>query len=199
MTGAADLRWQDSCAMKSRQHGVQRTRNMKAAAEATPDNYALAYAQRRSWVLGSWSYGAILAAGGTAYVIASALTGNDPAIGVGTAVLGGAVALLGWLASAPKRFSRRVPKPAMDVWRAEQAIRINKPAVIAANILMPLILLAMTFLAPRGMAPDVIPITAMLAVWPPLVGALMLRVSKLLVERGEIYDRWLQGRGDGNG
>ncbi len=139
-------------------------------ADAGYDNYALGQAQRRSWVLGSWSYGAIMAASGIAYVLASALTGNDPETGVVMAVLGGAVAGIGWLASAPKRFSRKFPKPSMDVWRAEQAIRTNKCAVIVANVLMPVIVLAITFLAPRGMAPDVIPITAMLAVWPSLVG-----------------------------
>lgn len=171
---------------------------LKAATEATPDNYALAYAQRRTWVLGSWSYGAILAASGTAYVLASAITGNDPETGVFMTVLGGAIAGLGWFASAPKRFSRKIPKPSMDVWRAEQAIRINKPAAIASNVLMAAILLAATFLAPRGMAADVIPITAMLSVWTPLVGALMLRATKLLVERGAIYDRWLQSREPGN-
>ena len=139
-----------------------------------------------------------MAAGGIAYVVASALTSNDPEIGIFMAVLGGGIAGLGWLASAPKRFSRKLPKPAMDVWRAEQAIRTNKPAVIIANALVVPMVLAITFLAPRGMAPDVIPITALLAVWPPLVGALMLRVSKLLVERQSIYERWLQNRGSGN-
>ena len=165
---------------------------------AAYDNYALGYAQRRSWILGSWSYGAILAASGFAYVVASALTGNDPELGISMAVLGVAAAGLGWLASAPKRFSRKLPKPAVDVWRAERAIRTNKPAVIISNILMPVIALAMTFLTPRGTAPDVIPITAMLLAWPAAVGALLLRISKLLEERQAIYERWLQNRGHGN-
>lgn len=172
---------------------------MKATTEATPDNYALAYSQRRAWVLGSWSYGAIMAVSGAAYVLASAVTGNGPETGVIMAFLGAALAGLGWLASAPKRFTRKLPKPAMDVRRAEQAIRTNKPAVIVSNVLMAVILLAATFLAPRGMAPDVIPVTAMLSVWAPLVGALMLRASKLLVERGTIYEGWLLSRGVGNG
>lgn len=172
---------------------------MKAAAEVTQDNYALAYVQRRVWVLSSWSYGVLLAAGGTVYVLASAVTGNDPEVGAGVVLLGGALAALGWLASAPKRFSRKLPKPAREVWRAEQDIRTNKPAVIVANVLGAGIILAITFLTPRGMAPDVIPIAAMLAVWPPLVGALMLRITKLLVERGAIYERWLQSHGVGNG
>ena len=85
----------------------------------------------------------------------------------------------------------------MDVWRAEQAIRINKPAAIVSNILMAVILLAATFLAPRGTAPDVIPISAMLSIWAPLVGALMMQVSKLLSDRQSIYERWLQSRGNG--
>lgn len=149
--------------------------------------------------MSSWSYGAILAAGGIAYVLASAVTGHNPETGVFMAVLGAAIAGLGWLASAPKRFSRNLPKPAKEVWRAQQDIRTNKPAVIVANVLMAAALLALTFLTPNGMAADVLPVTAMLSVWAPLVGALMLRIKKLLVDRGEIYDRWLQSRRDGNG
>lgn len=166
--------------------------------EPSTDNYALAHAQRRTWVIGSWAYGAILSVSGAAYVLASAVTGNDPETGAMMTVLGAAIAVVGWLASAPKRFTRKLPKPAMDVNRAEQAIRINKNVVIFSNILMAVILLAATFLAPRGMAPDVLPITAMLSVWAPLVGTLILRATKLLIERRTIYDRWLQARKRGN-
>jgi cytochrome b len=141
----------------------------------------------------------MIAASGTAYVLASAVTGIDPEIGVGMAILGAVLAGLGWLVSAPKRFTRKLPKPAKDVGRAERAIRKNKPAAIFANILMAVILLAMTFLLPRGLAPDVLPITAALSVWGPLYGALLLRVSKLLAERSTIYERWLQSRGPGKG
>ncbi|MGN7252466.1 hypothetical protein [Arthrobacter sp. SAFR-014] len=162
------------------------------AAEATADNYALAYAQQRSWVMWSWAYGALIAAAGTAYVLASWLTGNNPETGAFMIVLGAALAALGWLASAPKRFSRKLPKPAMDVRRAEQAIRINPGVVVFSNALMAAILLAMTFLTPRGTAPDVIPISAMLSVWAPLVGVGIRRTTTLLKDRGALYDRWME-------
>jgi hypothetical protein len=63
----------------------------------------------------------------------------------------------------------------------------------------PVILRVITVLAPRGTAPDVIPISTALSVWAPLIGALMLRVSKLLVEDGAILERRLQSRGNGSG
>ena len=144
----------------------------KVRPEPTADNYALAHAQRRTWVLASWMYGAIIAASGAAYVLASAVTGNDREIGIGMTIVGAAIAGLGWLASAPKRFTRKIPKPAMDVPRAEQAIRINKGVVVSSNIAMAVIILALAVFAPRGTAPDFIPILAALSGCAPLLGFL---------------------------
>jgi hypothetical protein len=167
---------------------------MKPATEATADNYALGYAQRRSWVMWSWMYGAMLAAAGTAYALASVATGEDPETGVFMTLFGLAAAALGWLVSAPKRFTRNLPKPAMDVPRAEQAIRINKGVVIGSNILMALIVFALAFLTPRGTAPEAIPVLAVLSAWAPLFGVGLLRTTKLLAERGLRYARWLESR-----
>ncbi|WP_309109108.1 hypothetical protein [Arthrobacter sp.] len=172
---------------------------MNAATEAPSDNYALAYAQRRSWVMWSWLYGALIAAAGAAYVLASLMTGNHPETGVIMFFLGAALAALGWLVSAPKRFTGKLPKPVKDVWRAEQAIRSNKYMVTFTNIAMAVILLAVTFLTPRGTASDIVPITAMMSVWAPLIGVGILRTTKLLVNRNTLYDHWLQRRGNGNG
>jgi hypothetical protein len=93
--------------------------------EPSLDNYALAYAQRRVWVFGSWWYGAMIAASGAVHALAAVLMGSDAEIGAVLAPLGVALAGLGWIVSAPKRFTRKPPKPAMDVNRAEQAIRID--------------------------------------------------------------------------
>lgn len=165
--------------------------------EPTADNYALAHAQRRTWVMASWMYGAIIAASGAAYVLASAVAGHDPETGMGMAILGAAMAAVGWLASAPKRFTRKIPKPAMDVARAEQAIRINKGVVVVSNIVMAGGILAAAVFAPRGTAPDVVPILAALAVWAPLLGFLILRTTRFLIERGPRYELWLQDRSPG--
>lgn len=162
--------------------------------EPSADNYALGYAQRRSWVMWSWMYGAVMAAAGAAYALVAMAAGQDPETGTFMALLGLALAALGWLASAPKRFSRKLPKPAMDVPRAEQAIRINRGVVIFSNILMAVIILGLAFGMPRGLAPDVVPVLAMMSVWAPLVGAGILRTRKLLMERGPRYVRWLQSR-----
>jgi hypothetical protein len=167
---------------------------MKTATEATPDNYALGYAQRRSWVMWSWMYGGLLAASGAAYVLAALAAGGDPETGAVMTFLGLSLAAIGWLSSAPQRFSRKLPRPAMDLARAEQAIRTNKGAVIGSNILMAVLILVLAFGSPRGLAPDIVPVLAMLSVWAPLTGAGVLRTTRLLVERGPRYERWLQGR-----
>ena len=159
--------------------------------EPSADNYALAYAQRRSWVMWSWLYGAILAAAGGVHALVSAATGEDPETGAVMAGLGLALAAVGWLVSAPKRFSRKLPKPAPGVLRAEQAIRTNKGAVVVSNIFMPAAVLAAAFGTPRGLAPDVVPVLAMLLVWAPLIGVGLLRTTRLLRERRPRYDRWL--------
>lgn len=158
------------------------------------DNYALGYAQRRTWVMSSWMYGAMIAAAGTVYALVSVATGEDPETGVGMAVLGLALAALGWLVSAPKRFTRKIPKSSMDVARAAQSIRINKGVVIGFNILMAVIILSFAFGMPRGLAPDVVPVLAMMSIWAPLTGVVIMRARKLLMERGPRYERWLQGR-----
>lgn len=163
-------------------------------AEPSADNYALGYAQRRSWVMWSWMYGTVMATAGATHALVALASGSDPEMGVIMTLLGAALAALGWLVSAPKRFSRKLPKPAMDVPRAEQAIRINRGVVIFSNILMAVIILGFAFGTPRGLAPDVVPVLAMMSVWAPLVGVGILRTRKLLAERGPRYERWLQDR-----
>jgi hypothetical protein len=163
-------------------------------AEPSSDNYALAYAQRRSWVMWSWMYGGITAAAGGVYALVALAAGTNPETGVGMLLLGLALAALGWLTSAPKRFSRKDPKPAMDIARAEQAIRINKGVALGSNALMAAIVLGLALATPRGLTPDTLPVLAMLSVWAPLTGAGILRTRRLLMERGARYERWIQSR-----
>lgn len=159
--------------------------------EPSLDNYALAYAQRRVWVFGSWWYGIILATSGAVYALASLLMGSNPETGVVMAFLGLAVAGIGWAVSAPKRFTRRQPKPAMDVHRAEQSIRINRGIVIGSNVMMAAGIVALAFLMTPEAAAEGVPILATLAVWAPMVGVLMLRARTLLIEREPRYLAWL--------
>lgn len=168
-----------------------KTRAAARQIEPTSDNYALGYAQRCAWIFGSWWYGAILAASGAAYVLASTVTGHHPGTGTVMAVLGLAIAGLGWLASAPKRFTRKRPKPALDVHRAEQAIRINPGIAIGSNALMIVILVTLAFATPRGTAPDVVPILVMMSVFAPMAGIALLRVRAFLVNRQARYAHWL--------
>ena len=166
----------------------------KADAEPTADNFAIAYAQRRSWVMWSWLHGAIMAVVGAVYALVSLLLGEDPETGTFMALLGLAIAALGWLVSAPKRFSRKLPKPAMDVPRVEQAIRINRGVVIFSNVLMAALILAAAFGTPKGLSAESLPMLAAMLVFAPLLSVGMVRTKKLLVERGPRYDRWLQNR-----
>lgn len=159
--------------------------------EPSPDNYALGYARRCAWIFGSWWYGAILTASGAAYVLAATATGHHPEVGIVTVAFGLAIASIGWLASAPKRFTRKRPEPALDVYRAEQAIRINPGIVIGSNVLMVVILVALAFATPRGTAPDVVPILVMMSVFAPMMGIALMRIRTFLVNRTARYAHWL--------
>jgi hypothetical protein len=159
--------------------------------EPSIDNYALAYAQRRVWVFGSWWYGAMLAASGAVHALAAVLTGSDPEMGTVMALLGLGLASLGWILSAPKRFTRKLPKPAMDVNRAEQAIRINRGVVIVSNVVMIAVIVALAWIMKPDRAPEGVPVLAMLGVWAPMFGVLTLRARTLLVERQPRYLTWL--------
>ncbi|MET0886073.1 MAG: hypothetical protein ABWX92_06445 [Mycetocola sp.] len=159
--------------------------------EPSLDNYALAYAQRRVWVFGSWWYGIILATSGAMYALASALMGSDPETGVIMAILGLVIAGVGWVVSAPKRFTRKQPKPAMDVNRAEQSIRINRGIVLVSNVVMLAGIVVLAWIMKPEAATEGVPVLAMLAVWAPMCGVLGLRARTLLIERQPRYLTWL--------
>lgn len=159
--------------------------------EPTLDNYALAYAQRRVWVFGSWWYGIILATSGAVHAFASVVMGSDPETGVIMALLGLGIAGVGWAVSAPIRFSRKQPKPAMDVNRAEQSIRINRGVVIGSNVLMAVAIAVLAWIMKPDAAAEGVPVLALLAVWAPMTGVLGLRARRLLIERQPRYLTWL--------
>jgi hypothetical protein len=159
-----------------------------------PWAFALAWAQRRVWVLGSWWYGIIIAASGAVYALAAVLMGSDPETGAIMAVLGLALAGFGWVVSAPMRFSRKPPKPVMDVNRAEHAIRINREVVLVSNGVMVAAIIAPAWIMSPDAAEAGVPILAMLAVWAPMLGVLILRARKLLIQRQARYARWREDR-----
>lgn len=167
-----------------------RSSGVRARPEPSLDNYALAYAQRRIWVFGSWWYGIILATSGAVYALASLLMGSDPETGAGMTLLGLAIAGIGWMVSAPKRFSRKQPKPAMDVNRAEQSIRINRGVVLVSNLVMAAVVVALAWIMEPGAADEGVPVLALLTVWAPMVGVLVLRARTLLIERQPRYLAW---------
>lgn len=163
----------------------------RSAPEPTLDNYALAYAQRRVWVFGSWWFGIILATSGAVHALTSLLMGSNPETGALMALLGLVISGVGWAVSAPKRFTRKQPKPAMDVPRAEQSIRINRGVVIVSNVVMAAGIAALAWMMKPDAAAEGVPVLAMLAVWAPMVGVLGLRARTLLIERQPRYTTWL--------
>lgn len=107
-----------------------------AATLAATDSRAQAfgYGQRQSWVFWAWWYGATLAIPGAVDAGLSGFLGQESDRGIFLTILGAAGSALGWLLTLGVRFSRKTPKPASDIPRVEQSIRIN-PGVIKFSVI----------------------------------------------------------------
>lgn len=109
-------------------------------------------------------------------------------------LLGLVIAGLGWVVSAPSRFTRKIPKPTMNVHRADQAIRINRGVVVVSNVVMAAVIAALAWMMKPEAAPGGVPVLALMAVCAPMLGVLILRARTLLVERQRRYLTWLDVR-----
>ncbi|WP_458781874.1 hypothetical protein [Arthrobacter sp. D3-16] len=152
---------------------------------------AFGYAQRRTWVFFAWWYGAVIAIPGT---VDAALSGQDPERGIVTMALGAAISALGWLVTLGVRFTRKPPKPASDIPRVEQAIRINPRVVKFAVIGSFVIAAGLLLLTPNGRSPDTIPITGVVAAAQLSIAGGVAYSGWLLKNSGELYSRWLERR-----
>lgn len=123
----------------------------------------LGYAQRRSWIFWAWWYGMAVAITGAADASLSGLVGQDTSRGGEMVLLGAPLSALGWLLTLGIRFSKKLPKPAKDVPRVEQGIRINPGVVRFLVIATVLIAAAMIFLTPRGTSSETLPYTGLVA------------------------------------
>ena len=155
---------------------------------------AFGYAQRRSWIFWAWWYGVVLAITGAAEAGLSILLGQDPSPGMYMALLGAPLSVFGWLLTLGLRFSKKLPKPAKDVSRVEQAIRLNPGVVrflVAAAVLVGA---AMVLLTPNGRSPEALPCTALVVTAILSVTAGSARSGWLMKNSGELYSRWLERR-----
>ena len=122
----------------------------------------------------------------------SGFLGQDPERGVITMALGAAVSALGWLVTLGVRFSAKPPKPASDIPRVEQAIRIN-PTVIKVSVIGAVLIAAgLILLTPNGRSPEVLPIVGLIAAAQLSIAAGVAYSGWLLKNSGELYARWLE-------
>ena len=166
---------------------------LREAAAAQPDEKALAYgyAQRRSWVFWAWWYGAVLAATGAVDAVLLAIFGQDPERGVTMVIIGAATSVLGWLVTLGLRFSRKQPKPASDLPRLEQGMRVNPGVVrflVVAAVLIPVALMLFT---PTGASPEAGPVVGLVGASILGLTAGMARSGWLMRNSGRLYQDWL--------
>jgi len=165
----------------------------EATAEHTDETArAYGYAQRRSWIFWAWWYGAVLAGTGAVDAVLLAIFGQNPERGVTMVIIGAAVSVLGWLVTLGVRFSRKPPKPATDLPRLEQGIRINPGVVkflVVAAVLIPV---ALALFTPNGASPETSPILGFIGASILGLAAGMARSGWLFRNSSELYRRWLQ-------
>lgn len=154
--------------------------------------YALGHAHRRARIFQSWMYGMILALPGAAYAVVALIVGESPETGVIMGALGLGLSGVGWLATVRSRFSRKCPRQASDFPRADQAVRIGPMIAITGAVATWAACLALALLTPRGMAPDVVPILAMMAGFPVGFGLMVMGTRPLIRDRDQLFQRWLE-------
>ncbi|MDE8667189.1 hypothetical protein PY310_01165 [Pseudarthrobacter sp. H3Y2-7] len=155
---------------------------------------AFGFGQRRSWVFSAWWYPAVLAMAGTVHAGLAAALGQSAEIGVVMMVLGGIFAALGWACTAWPRFTRKPPKPASDIPRVEQGIRITPGMIRTMLIASALGIVALVVLTPMGGSVEAVPLLGMLVAVTLGVAAGLAYTGRLMKNSAEVYSRWLDRR-----
>lgn len=155
---------------------------------------ALGYAHRRARVFWFWWMGMVFALPGAAQAAVLAGTGQSPENGLVLAGLGLGITGAGWLSAAGPRFTRSDPRPAGDVNRTEQYIRIVPGTAIGMVAAMLAIVSALMLATPGGTSPEVLPTLAFLVVFPVPIAVGMTYSRYLHRERERLYADWLQRR-----
>ena len=136
----------------------------------------------------------MLAVSGAVYAGLAAALGQSAELGTVMAILGAVFAALAWAFTAWPRFTRKRPKPASDIPRVEQGIRIT-PIVIRTILIVSLLGLgALVLFTPQGGSPEMLPLLGMLVIWPLGYAAGLAHTRRLMMDSAGLYTRWLERR-----
>lgn len=155
---------------------------------------AFGYAQRRSWVFFAWWYPSIIALGGALHALLALLLGQDPELGTSALIIGLALAGVGWVCTIKPRFTRKAPKPASDIPRVEQGLRISPTiswTILAGGAVL---VLALVVFIPQFATAGEIPLLGMLIAWPAGASAGIAYVHWLMKNSPRLYAQWLGRR-----
>jgi hypothetical protein len=110
------------------------------------------------------------------------------------AILGAVFAAFGWLFTTWPRFTRKPPKPASDILRVEQGIRITPGMIRTMLIVTALGIAALVLLTPMGGSPEAVPLLGMLVAAPLGTAAGLAYTGWLMKNSSRLYARWLERR-----
>ena len=159
-----------------------------------PRATAFGFGQRRSWVFSAWWFPAVLAIAGAVHAGLAAALRQSAEIGIVMVILGAVFAALGWLFTTWPRFTRKPPKPASDIPRVEQGIRITPGMIRTMLITSALGIAALLLLTPMGVSPEAVPLVGMLVAAPLGTAAGLAYIGWLMRNSTRLYARWLERR-----
>lgn len=158
------------------------------------DATASGFAQRRSWVFSAWWYPAVLGVSGAVQAGLALALGQSAELGIAMAILGATCSALGWALTAWPRFTGKPPKPASDIARVEQGIRITPGMIRTILIVSALGVAALVLFTPKGGSPESLPLLGMLAIWPLGLAAGLAYTRRLMMNSAELYGQWRERR-----
>ncbi|HSO14432.1 MAG TPA: hypothetical protein VLS95_00600 [Arthrobacter sp.] len=155
---------------------------------------AFGFAQRRSLIFSAWWYPAVLAASGAVHASLAQALAQSAETGVVMAILGVVGSAVGWAFTAWPRFTRKPPKPASDIPRVEQGIRITPGMIRTILIATAVGVGALMLFTPQGGSPEMLPLLGMLVIWPLGLAAGLAYTRRLMLNSTDLYARWLERR-----
>lgn len=155
---------------------------------------ALGFAQRRSWVFYAWWCPAVLAFSGSVHVLISLLVGAEPELGTVLFIIGAVLSALGWAVTAALRFTRKDPRPASDIPRVDQGIRITPGIIWTILCGTAVIVLALVLFTPKGATAEAAPLLSLPVSFACGVAGGLAYTRHLMVNSSSIHKRWLQRR-----
>ena len=159
-----------------------------------PDGTALGFAQRKSLVFSAWWYPAVLGFSGVVQAGLAVALGQSAETGVVLSILGAAFSAVGWALTAWPRFTRKPPKPASDIPRVQQGIRITPGMIRTILIATAVGVGALMLFTPQGGSPEMLPLLGMLVIWPLGLAAGLAYTRRLMMNSAELYAQWLKRR-----